>query len=123
MIFESRCFRTVDVSSSWTALNVLVLLILVLGHGLLALACKLGRCLGAKMGVDVVVAKEETDLLQGLVLGLREEEVTDDGVGEVGHDVYQEVFPSNRLECQRRLKGKSAKWDKVWTRVHSRLGR
>jgi hypothetical protein len=46
---------------------------------------------------DVGVTEQETNLLEGLVLGLGEEEVGDDGVGDVGDDKDHEVLPSENL--------------------------
>lgn len=46
---------------------------------------------------DVGISEQETNLLEGLVLGLGEEEVRDDGVGDVGDDEYHEVFPAEDL--------------------------
>ena len=39
-----------------------------------------------------------TDFFQRLVLGLREQEVRNNGVGHVGADVNQEVLPTEFLE-------------------------
>ena len=57
---------------------------------------------------DVGVTEQETNLLEGLVLGLGEEEVRDDGVGDVGDHKDHEVLPSEDLgrsaNCQSGLK-------------------
>jgi hypothetical protein len=47
---------------------------------------------------DIGITEQETDLLKGLVLGLGEEEVRDDGVRDVGDDKDHEVFPSKDFE-------------------------
>lgn len=50
---------------------------------------------------DVGVTEQETDLLEGLVLGLGEEEVRDDGVRDVGDDKDHEVLPPEDIETNR----------------------
>jgi len=50
---------------------------------------------------DIGVTEQETDLLEGLVLGLGEEEVRDDGVGDVGDDKDHEILPSEDIETDR----------------------
>lgn len=47
---------------------------------------------------DVGVTEQETNLLESLVLGLGEEEVGNDGVGDVGDDEDHEVLPSEDLD-------------------------
>jgi len=51
---------------------------------------------------DVGVTEQETNLLEGLVLGLGEEEVRDDSVRDVGDDKDHEVFPSKNFKTDRR---------------------
>jgi hypothetical protein len=50
---------------------------------------------------NVGITEQETNFLEGLVLGLGEEEVRDDGVGDVGDDKDHEVFPSELVETDR----------------------
>lgn len=51
---------------------------------------------------DVGVTEQETNLLEGLVLSLGEEEVRDDSVRDVGDDKDHEVLPSKNFETDRR---------------------
>ena len=50
---------------------------------------------------DVGVTEQETNLLEGLVLGLGEKEVRDDSVGDVGDDKDHEILPSEDIETKR----------------------
>ena len=50
---------------------------------------------------DVGISEQETDLLESLVLGLWEEEVRDDGVGDVGDDEDHEVLPAENIKTDR----------------------
>lgn len=62
---------------------------------LLLLVEPLGQCWWSS---NVLVAEQPANLLESLVLRLWEEEVADDGVGQVGADVDNEVLPPDGLE-------------------------
>ena len=50
---------------------------------------------------DIGIAEQEPDLFECLVLGFGEKEVTDDGVGDTGADVDDEVFVTEVSESVR----------------------
>jgi hypothetical protein len=62
------------------------------------------RRIVGRRDADIVVAEEQADLFERLVLRLGEEEVRDDAVTEVAGHVDEEVSPADVLEGVRQKK-------------------